>query len=271
MHIVISTSRGRAVKPFFIDQTHQNNIPSKFFYFPGATFGKLTIQALDIISKEKTDNNKIHIYILGGLPDVTHRLTSKPNETLYDEVTMQGNTHQNIQRITGTIYNMLQQIRLTGATVTICTIVPSSISKWNYTRLTQRKTLSLRHFGQYPDMQQTQHEVIIRINQEITTINSINHLPTPFLHRTIVTSLKVKANHEPRYKFSYVDLVDGVHPIDKLASLLANKLFHIVQRNFTHSQPQSMKKQFPSLVYTVQANNSDDEEEGSHSRSWRPS
>ena len=273
MNIIIATSRGKAVQPLFLDQAYRNNIPTKFYSFPGATFSTLTSHTLDILKYEQTANSNTHIYILGGLPDVTIVLKNKPHEKLYQEVIMQGNTQQNINRISGRLSNMTKTIRATGATLTICTIVPSSISAWNYKRLTQRRTLSLKHFGKYPDMQNTQQEVIIHINQEITSINSRNNLPTPFLHRTIAMSLKT--NNAPRYKFTFDHFVDGVHPTDELASLWADKLFTIVKHNTKTAQPSLASASLPSPMHTHQLtyyNTSDsDSEEGAHSRIWRPS
>ena len=265
MNIVVATSRGKAVFPLLEKSNRSNNIPSRLYFYPGAKYTHLTTETLRIIENERTPNTNIHVYILGGLPDLTKRLKNNPTQPKYEEVIMEGNAKTNTERIMKEITTMYDKISRTGAKIIICPIVPSNISKWNYTRLTQHKTLSLKQFGLYPEMQHTLHQTVTQVNKEVTILNSSHNLRTPFINRSVITSFKVTENQTPKYKFSYNNFQDGVHPNRLLAQIWCDKLSESISKNFKQINPSSFS---PKITVLEKVSDSEDE---LHSRSWRPS
>ena len=258
MNIIASTSRGRAVKPFFITEYHHIS-PYHFISLPGGKFDSLTTMAVNFIHESTPTPKPVHVYFLAGLPDLTHKIRNS-NEK-YEEVIFEEKPEIATHRMISTIIKTHETILAKGARAIFCPIIPINISKWNITRHSQKKTCFLKHQEKYPIMQKDLHQTITSINQFIVTINKENHLATPFIDRNLITSIPAKSpNLQSKYKFSYIQFRDGCHPSEKIAHSWASALISSIDKN----QPVIVYPHSPRTSYQEMS-----EDEISPKRSWK--
>ena len=80
-----------------------------------------------------------------------------------------------------------------------------------------------------PNYQRVINESIVRINREITNINERNHVPTPWLARSI-HRLRKQKDDSSTYSHTYSLLVDGLRPDKKLLQKWAKRLLDSIWR-----------------------------------------
>ena len=188
MDVILASSRGKG-----LDELIRPKHPSPNHLFIKSTSSVnlhlLTIQAITIISKAKNPSNH-HIYIIGGYCDL--------NEIIQHKIAIQRNAREEpeaaVSRLTGRLETTSQTIANHNAKPILCTIPPSSLHTWNYTRLLQRKTAMLEHFKQYPSMQQNMIKSLLTINTNIIGINKKHGSYTPKLADTIIKNLGGESN-----------------------------------------------------------------------------
>ena len=173
--------------------------------------------------------NTCNIYLIAGLCDVTYRDLDEdyyPN-TPYDEVLFNETPDQAFQRVSSLIVELTSKIAERGATPVIATIVPSSLSQWNFIRLKQHKTAFLMHHKHYDSMQLNMVRTIHRLNKFILGVNNSYQMSTPMLACTVMKNVPGK---DPRVHYGMLG-EDGVHPTDDLRDLWAAKLIKAMRDN----------------------------------------
>ena len=100
MNIIVSSSRGRAVEPYF-RKAYTHHSPYKFVTIPGGKIESLTEIAIELISKLSPDTKPVHIYYLAGIPDITTILADRRNH--YEEVVFNGEPQSAINHMSSLI------------------------------------------------------------------------------------------------------------------------------------------------------------------------
>ena len=256
MNIVVGTSRGEDIEPYLKSMAAENEIKLIFDSYKGASLRQLQTKAIEIIQTIEDPEN-IHLYIIGGLPDITTK--TKLYREKYEEVIYTETPDYTYDRMTNLITTTADNLSQHVSKIIFCTIIPSSIEKWNLTRLNQHKTKYLKHTDQYESWQRNLHQSLTQINSTITILNKTNKVHTPFLNR-IVTDTVIRRS-KLSYKFSYTHLPDGVHLDEIAAQKCAQMILNAIKRN----RPQVVEKK----EQTTQVTDSDGENV-SPKRSWRP-
>ena len=257
MNILLCTSRGRALEPVL--PPHVGLFPNKIHFFPGAKLRKLSQEAENILRNPNFTSTETHFYILAGLTDLTKRIIDR--RTHYEEVIFLENPDTAATRVLQEFFHLTDKVNSMGAKVILCPVIPSCITKWNNSRLHQKKTSYLAHSENYISMQKNLHLAVTSINKEIVTFNNSNKLATPFIDRPIIKTYT--RNNETKYKFTYNHLPDGVHPDREIAITWKNKLITAITQNRTIKET----IQNSSLLHHE---NCTDMETSSPRRSWRP-
>ena len=274
MNIIVSSSRGRAVEPYFAG-AYKSNIPYIYKTVPGGKFNTLTRIALEHITKSPNLNKPVHVYYLAGLPDLTTKLRNRKD--MYEEVVFNEEPQAAIDRMSSLIIQTHETITSLGAKAIFCPIIPINLTLWNTERQKQNKTSHLLYSPQYPIMQINLHHSITNINQLMVMINKENNLTTPFIDNKIITSLPAKPPHyKPRYKFSYSQFRDGCHPSHEIAEQWAQKILQAIHENQVKQSivvPSKSKARQSSPTTQTETPtsyySSEDEEDKSPKRSWK--
>ena len=172
MDVILASSRGKGLEEL-IRPKHSS--PNHLFIksTSSAKLHPLTMQTINIISKAKNPSNH-HIYIIGVYCDlneiIQHKVVIQRNAR-YQEFVFREEPEAAVSRLTGRLETTSQIIANHDAKHILCTIPPSSLHTWNYTRLLQRKTAMLEHFKQYQFMQQNMIKSLQTINTKIIGIN----------------------------------------------------------------------------------------------------
>ena len=181
------------------------------------------------------------ICLLAGLPDVTQKICIKSEH--YQEVIFQGEPDNIKDIIMSKLHNIIDLVHSHNCKLVICPIVPSNISKWNYTRLRQRKTLSLKYTQDYETMQRQIHNTIVSINKEITELNKIHDMKTPFINKEVITTFKRRKSPITEYNYSYIHFPDGVHCDERVGEIWAKKIVSAITGiKFTAPKPEKAIK-----------------------------
>lgn len=216
MNILLCTSRGRSLNEVIPRNTE--NIYNMVRYFPGASTNKLAIEANRILRDPRIKKITTHFYIIAGLPDLTVRKVNK--RTHYEEVIFEEDPEDAADRIIRLLYSLCDSINSQGPIPILCPVIPSDIEKWNNTRLHQKKTRYLLHGHKYKKMQDNLQLAITLINKQIISYNENNSLKTPFIHRPIIKHITSKT----KFRFTFINFPDGVHPNHILTQKWADKL-----------------------------------------------
>ena len=222
LNMMMTTSRGGGIK----SRIKAHKVISRVH--PGAKLNFLTARAEKMIDTtmrlygHKYDTQDIHVYILGGLCDITHKIS----EGWYTECIYTENTEDTIRRVTGEFDKCAEKIKKKGAKPIFCTITSCDIAKYNTHLLTTRKTYTLHHQHNYAEMQKNLEIAIKAINAHIVTINQNNHASTPYTHSEVH---KRRGSKPSYFKWVYDRLHDGVHGTHETK----NGWAHIIGRAMT--------------------------------------
>lgn len=199
MDLYVTTSRGKQMESYF---NHKPN--SSMRVIPGASIERLTDEALQLIHQQNGGNTNF-IYLIGGLPDTTEKITDHPN---YQEVIYSGTPSETVNTIEEQFKSSAMRILQSGAVPCLATVAPMSFETWNNTRLHQGKTSHLIHHHHYEDMQSLHQSAIIELNRKIIIINQHINVQTPLLASHIIQKRGLHQGH----RFRANRLVDGCHP-----------------------------------------------------------
>ena len=141
-----------------------------------------------ILQYNKHPTQKVHVYFLAGLPDITS--FERSSNGMYQEVVIWETAEEASLRVIQTIREAEETVKELGAIPIFCTVAPMSLKTWNSKGLQQHKTTHLKHsqhyFGPSQDnphytynMQITLENAVTHINQNIYSINHHNGMYTP--------------------------------------------------------------------------------------------
>ena len=160
MNILIAASRGGGLASMIRGYNVIQDVS------PGATLRELTGRAIVRIPPPDCSNNKSHVYIMAGIPDITDNHTSQNRHYRYTECTYTEHSNDTITRLKKEIKHCTDTITAAGAIWIFCTITHVSITDYNNNHLLKEgKTTILHHQAHNTDMQ-------IKLE---ATINEINH------------------------------------------------------------------------------------------------
>jgi hypothetical protein len=240
MNILLCTSRGRSIEPLLKPIT-DNGIENRVAYFTGASINRLANEAESMLIDSNLRNPNTHFYVIAGIPDLTQKISDKNNQ--YEEVIFREQPEIAAQRVIRLYHRLIDRITTLNASVIICPIIPSSIKKWNFTRLHQKKTLYLEFPNYYSTWQTNLQMSITLANKQITEINRLNNLCTPFITRPVIKAIAA----DTKYKFSYFHLPDGVHLDYQLSQKVIKKLEPALEKK-TDRKKINLRHPSPRLV-----------------------
>ena len=245
MNILIATSRGGGIKSRMPRNEHR--VMSRVY--PGARIKTLTSKADKILKNLRCNTRDTHVYIMGGINDVTHKIRGWN----YTEVIYTEEPHKTITRIIKDIDDCAEKIKSHGAKPIFSTIAACDIARYNTHMLEDKHwTHTLKHTDKYEDMQTRLEQTVEEVNKYIIHINQSTSTSTPFTH-SIVHKRRGKRPHY--YKWDYKMLWDGVHGTEKTKQGWAHCISKAIQTN--------RKRQTQSLDTDT------DEESKSPKRSWK--
>ena len=223
MNIFVAASRGGGIRKRVQDFTLYTDV------IPGAKLSALTTKAISKIPSPRRTIGTTHVYIMGGLPDITQKLKAPHKHIKYTECIYTEPTTDTITRITKEIDESAEKIIKAGARPCFCTISSSNIEKYNQTLLRQRKTHSLHYKDEYNTMQSNLETALVSINKHICKVNHENNMSTPYCH----TAIRKRKGKHPRYyyKHAYDLLWDGVHGTDTTRDKWAEAIQGAIRSN----------------------------------------
>ena len=170
---------------------------------------------------------------MAGIPDICNR--SKNVNIPYEEswFDMEENKVSIMKKLSHKVFNELQGI---GCKVVFVPMTTMNIRIWNTHRIKVRKTKILKNASKYEKMQVALNKTIHEMNNYIIEVNTKNHMVPPFIESFVHTSSASKV------KYSYSQLIDGVHPSDELLLQWLRKLNKTMLEN--HSI-QTCEPKFP--------------------------
>ena len=234
--LIVGTSRARNIVTSFSD-TSISCLGVNAKCIPGASYATLVEEGVKDLKLSPSSQETRHVYLMGGLPDLTTRLTNRKtlkrmpmslqNRWRYEEVIHEGTVGEAADRVIHEINRADTIIRSHGAVPCFCTIVPMSFRKWNKTRHGQKKTYCLKYFNKYEEMQNKHLEATNIVNRHIYHINKQNGMATP---KTAEKVFILKNPSRPLH-MSFGRLVDGVHCDDLTNLALFEELLWTILRN----------------------------------------
>lgn len=205
MNILVAASRGGGLQERVKDFTLYSEV------IPGGKIAMLTSKALSMLPSPHQTVGTTHVYIMGGIPDITQKLkTQHPrNHPTYTECIYTDPIPSTISKIKHEIDKCAKKILDKGAKPCFCTITSCDIAKYNRNLLQRRKTHTLHYTQQYTSMQTNLETALEDINKYILETNRKHNMSTPFCH-TVIRKRKGKSPKH-YYKHQYDLLWDGVH------------------------------------------------------------
>jgi hypothetical protein len=256
--ILLCTSRGKGLKDLLsqrIDEILIKETQIHEVIVSGGKISQLTARGNAYIQTLPAQDIKL-VVVIGGYCDITKKI----RQGGYEEVIFQGPVDTIVENIQQEILYLTSTLNsIPGVHTVFSTIISGNISIWNQTRLAQKKTTHLIHTSDYSDMQDKIHDCINLLNSFIVETNLQNSTITAFTDRLTRMSRKKKSSAAKQtYKFSYINLVDGVHMNEKYSQKLADAVFHAIQININE-----LFRARRQPLGTSSDNKSSD-------RSWRP-
>ena len=246
----MSTSRVKGIGPL-VRKTHKN---ANVIVRPGQKYAPLAQEARRITTSSLNPLD-IHVYFLAGFPD----LTSMERKGNYQEVTFWETTQEACHRVLGEIEHAAEIIKNTGAKVCFATIIPGNIEKWNLTRLTQKKTNTLKYKHHYERWQENLNQAITKCNQQIVEINIQNNMQTPRTHQTVVSIRK-----SGKYRFQFGKLSkDGIHATPKTNEQVSKEICKSITKNRRPTESVTKDAQ------KIEDPSDTESEPGSPKRAWK--
>ena len=141
MNIIVSTSRGKAIKPHFKYMASQMKLSYSFEILPGASLDRITHHTTEIL--ESIHSQPTTIIVIAGLPDFTEKLIDKSLH--YEEVVFRKDPDLTRELYMRKVQRLTDIAHSHNAKIGFATIVPANISMWNHTRLRQSKTRLLKY------------------------------------------------------------------------------------------------------------------------------
>ena len=197
-------------------------------YTQGGKLSLLPDFALKLIPPPHQRIGSTHVYVMGGIPDITIKLNSYINRKKYTECIYTETPEITTTRIKQEIENCSHKIIQAGAIPSFATITSCDIAKYNRSLLTKRKTFHLAHTSHYISMQSNLEQALREINKFILDTNQRNNMSTPFCHTAI---RKRRGTGKGYYKFMYDNLYDGVHGTDEIKGKWADAIKGAIRNN----------------------------------------
>ena len=136
MNVILSTSRGKAIEPFFGSIAKEHKLKYIFSVHCGAKLAYLNSHINNFLSnRTETENKETTVYVIAGLPDITTMIRDKRNS--YEEVILQGDPEEIKERVIRELYRTSDIIQSYQSKAVFATIVPSNIEKWNTVKLSK--------------------------------------------------------------------------------------------------------------------------------------
>jgi len=259
MNLLIASSRGGG-----LDKLIEPGLKMVSHIKPGGTLSQLEdIIKKSVPSPRPLHTEQTHIYIIAGIPDITHKIHGDTHTPKYTECIYTGKKEETIEEIKQKMENIQTTIESKNAKPIFCTITNINISHYNNHLLKTKKTNTLHHSQQYDAMQEDITYIIDQLNHHIKRVNYANKVSTPFLHSAVRTR---KGNKKKKYFYSdnWDRLYDGIHATTNTRKQWAKTLSRSITLNrkggSIHSEPTSTKRK-PSF--------SSDDEIKSPKRAWR--
>ena len=120
MNILVATSRGRDLNSLIPTTTHKVTCR----VYPGAGIPKLTSEATKILQNPAYITQDTHIYIMGGINDITEKLKG-PN---YTEIVYTHDTDETANKVINYLETCSTQIRTHGAKAIFTTLTSCDIA-----------------------------------------------------------------------------------------------------------------------------------------------
>lgn len=223
MNYLLATSRGGGVEKLMPKDT-----PIKSCVIPGGTYNMLGNRLAEIIPPPTLSGAPTHIYILAGIPDITHKVHHHSihhhTECIYTD-----NPTDTLNTVKSKIDMISNKVDSLGAKPIFCTITNINVSKYNEHLLHSNKTSTLLHKHQYKDMQEKINTIIDNANKYIREKNRANALSTPFCHSAIRKRMGTKKKHY--YTDDWEGLWDGVHATPQTRTKWANTISAAIRLN----------------------------------------
>ena len=216
MNIVVSSSRRGGLKDLLPRGTLVD-------VNPGGKFKLLKHKAASLLPPPYRLHHKPHVYVLGGVPDITEKVKSKsPSSYHYTEIIFAHESETVIEKVKTEIKSCQSHILKKGAVPVFCTISKFNLNIYNNSLLEDRKTSILLHSEFYDDMQTRIDIGVDAINDYIIKLNSAINMKTPCLH----TSLKKRRGSSGHgyYVYDWGLYKDGLHANDRIRSDWAKSL-----------------------------------------------
>ena len=240
MNIIVSSSRGGGLKEYLPSGTIVD-------VNPGGKLKVLKHKAVSLLPPPHRLNRKPHVYILGGVPDITELAKSSSPDFWYRESIFVHDSAPTIDKVKAEIMSCQAHIIKQGAVPIFCTIAKFNLNIYNNSLLKDGKTSILYHSDHYDDMQIRIDEVIDSVNDFIIKINRDIHMKTPCVH-TCIKERRGSSGHG-YYTYNWGLFKDGLHARPRLYQNWAKSL---------------------KVAFRKNRENEDSEEENrSPKRSWR--
>ena len=228
MNILVASSRGVGMK-----ERVGKGVPgaalSSSHVIPGGTLEQITNKAIEVIPHTIHTSAPPHIYIIAGIPDVTHKLKDRQGWRFYTESVFTGDPCNTIQGIKTGIDTCAAAIIRRGAKPIFCTISPINLEKYNNNLLHTGKTWTLKHTHEYPTMQKHIDHIIAQVNTHIRLTNRQTGVSTPFTHTAVLK--RHGKGRKGYYKPDWGALYDGIHGTDDTKDKWALSLTTCIQIN----------------------------------------
>ena len=228
MNILVASSRGVGMKERIGKGVPGASLSSSHV-MPGGTLNQITDKAIEAIPDTIHTSALPHIYIIAGVPDITHKLKGRQSGRYYTESVYTGDPDNTIQNIKSRIDTCAAAIIRKGAKPIFSTISPINLDKYNNNLLQSGKTCTLKHTYEYPNMQKHIDHIIAQINTHIRLTNRQTGVSTPFTHTAVLK--RHGKGRKGYYKPDWGALYDGIHGTDDTKDKWAHTLTTCIQIN----------------------------------------
>ena len=135
MDLIVASSRGKNIGHHLINPNL--SIPIKTYYKSSASITSLATMASQItLQYNKHPTQKVHVYFLAGLPDITS--FERSSDGMYQEVVIRETAEEASLRVIQTIREAEVTVKELGAIPIFCTVAPMSLKTWISKRLQQQ-------------------------------------------------------------------------------------------------------------------------------------
>ena len=191
----------------------------------GARVKQLSALVKHLVPESARLKRTTHVYVIGGINDVTERVVSGDFNYIYKEVICVEEPEAIAKRVIDDINDCAKEIKKKSAIPVFATITKANIAVYNETQLNGSRpataTQYLHQQDSYDIMQENAGSAVNIINSHIKSLNRSNDVSTPLCHTVLIKSRGRKG----RYKVhDWSALWDGVHGTLKTKGLWADSL-----------------------------------------------